>query len=276
MSIDQREFIRSYIDTIASQPIALPDDFQTPPEKKPRKAPLVTIDVAELPKSVEAAPSDSKPAQDSITLTVKSLKPALVYHLSNVSLSDPISSLKSQLAAQPDAPPPSHQRLLLKGKALADSKLLKEYDIVDGASLVLMIKAGWIPGGDSSAQSSAASGEIKSEEPPVDPTAKSAIPTLTISTDTSSTAIPLPTTTQPSASAHDLHPAEASFHARLADPAFWQALHTFGLGQFEKEQDAEGFWEGCLLGLKSRMTESEVARARDTTGITGMGGGIGL
>ena len=36
--------------------------------------------------------------------------------------------MKTQFAAEPSAPPADAQRLLFKGKALADGKLLKEYN----------------------------------------------------------------------------------------------------------------------------------------------------
>lgn len=60
---------------------------------------------------------------------------------------DAISAIKAQLAAQPSAPPADAQRLLLKGKALADAKLLKEYTIKDGDTVNLMLKPGhdWDP-----------------------------------------------------------------------------------------------------------------------------------
>jgi len=64
-----------------------------------------------------------------------------------VHLTDTISVIKAQLAAQPSAPPADVQRLLLKGKALADGKLLKEYNIKDGDTVNLMVKPGhhWDP-----------------------------------------------------------------------------------------------------------------------------------
>jgi hypothetical protein len=60
-----------------------------------------------------------------------------------------IADIKSQLACQPDSPPADAQRLLLKGKALADSKLLKDYNIKDGDVINLVVKPGfeWDPTG---------------------------------------------------------------------------------------------------------------------------------
>jgi UV excision repair protein RAD23 len=60
-----------------------------------------------------------------------------------VQSSDTIADIKSYLASQSGAPPVDVQRLLLKGKALADAKLLKEYNIKDGDTVNLMVKPGY-------------------------------------------------------------------------------------------------------------------------------------
>lgn len=79
----------------------------------------------------------------SISLVFKSLKPPATFSIS-VRLTDTISAIKTQLAAEPSAPPADTQRLLFKGKALADGKLFKEYNnIKDGDTINLMVKPGY-------------------------------------------------------------------------------------------------------------------------------------
>ena len=73
---------------------------------------------------------------------IKSLKPLKTYTLA-VQSSDTIADIKSYLASQSGAPPVDVQRLLVKGKALADAKLLKEYNIRDGDTVNLMVKPGY-------------------------------------------------------------------------------------------------------------------------------------
>ena len=73
---------------------------------------------------------------------IKSLKPPKTYTLA-VQSSDTIADIKSYLASQSGAPPVDVQRLLLKGKALVDTKLLKEYNIKDGDTVNLMVKPGY-------------------------------------------------------------------------------------------------------------------------------------
>lgn len=80
-------------------------------------------------------------------MTFKSLKPPASYTLT-VSPTDTIASIKSQLSkTHATAPPADAQRLLVKGKALADSKLLKEYNVQSGDTVNLMVKPGvnWDP-----------------------------------------------------------------------------------------------------------------------------------
>lgn len=73
----------------------------------------------------------------------KSLKPPATFTIS-VLPTDTISAIKAQLSSEPCSPPPDAQRLLFKGKALADGKLLKEYNnIKDGDTVNLMIKPGY-------------------------------------------------------------------------------------------------------------------------------------
>jgi hypothetical protein len=184
-----------------------------------------------------------------ISITIKCLKPPLTYTLSSISISDPISTLKATLSSSnPSAPPPDVQRLLFKGKALVDNKLLKEYEgITDGAVVNMMVKAGWTPGSSSSTPSlsstsavaneetprapgqshtrTASSSSIPSETPPADPTSPSAIPSLTLSMPSSSQQTPMPinstqvSTVNTTTSKH--------YHDVVADPRMWTELYAF-------------------------------------------------
>lgn len=85
-------------------------------------------------------------APTTLRITFKSLKPPFSVTIP-VSPTDSISSIKGQISTQPNAPPADAQRLLLKGKALADAKLLQEYNVQDGGTINLMVKPGvdWDP-----------------------------------------------------------------------------------------------------------------------------------
>jgi ubiquitin-like protein 4 len=77
-------------------------------------------------------------------LTIKkSSKPPASFTII-VSPTEPIATVKKAIAAIPGGPPTDVQRLLFKGKALADGKLLKEYAISDGETVNIMTKPGFV------------------------------------------------------------------------------------------------------------------------------------
>lgn len=228
------------------------------------------------------------------TLTVKCLKPSLVLPLSNLSPLDPISLLKAQLhQLRPDVlPGPGWQRLLVKGKALADGCLLRDYGLEDGTVVTLMLKAGYVlqppaaataPKEEEEPAATTTTTTTTSEEaapavapstPPPSPPAV-VVPTLTLSSDPSS---PSHVTSLPSSafvsSTNLPPPTDASYHAVIASPSFWSDLSTFAQAQFGELEPAERFWEVCLLGHKRFLKEGEVAKIRDATGLTAMGDGL--
>lgn len=84
----------------------------------------------------------------SITIHIKSTKPPHIFTIGSFSTTSSIAELKAHLfSSQTNAPPPEAQRLLLKGKALIDTKLLMDYSIKNGDTINLVIKPGftWDP-----------------------------------------------------------------------------------------------------------------------------------
>ncbi len=185
-----------------------------------------------------------------INITFKSSKPAQAYTLS-IQPTDTISAIKSQLASVPGAPPADVQRLLLKGKVLADNKLLQEYGIKDGDTVNLMVKQGfhWNPAAvpiartaspapvsNDSLQTKADENVTLTPELPKSKRGHSRVPSVVLSPSPSLTAttnekivdIPLlldasniPTSL--SAAGHSNTP----YHSKLSQPAFWGRLHEF-------------------------------------------------
>lgn len=223
-----------------------------------------------------------------VNITVKSLKPSLSLPIS-VNVTDSVSQLKaaiSQLSSS--APNPDSQRLLLKGKALTDSKLLKEYDITDGSIVHLYLKpaAGAASGSASTSTSAAESatttapatsistapvGEASRSSPsPPSP----APPALTITTDVDDdgpgTSMPLtnfdlaapPTGPQPEVTS-------ATFHNTIADPTFWQKIHALCVSEFEHGDEADLTWEHFLRAMKGKLSAGEAAKIRDVVGVRG-------
>jgi len=258
------------------------DDYQQPPENSLKKVPVLQIALPAPPRRASSASTST-----SLKLTFKSLKPAATYSLA-VHPTDTIAAVKEALAALPNGPAVPAQRLLFKGKALADGKLVKEYPISDGDTVNLSLKA--VP--VSTPPTTADKDIIMTDAPPpkltLDPPAPTPgqprrhtrIPSVVLSPSPSSESPPGGvlgeskdiTLTLDTDEAMSMPTAELStYHAALAEPEFWEKLLAF-LGTSFSPTDAERAWEDFLRAAKNTLTASEVARIRDRVGVSGMAG----
>jgi ubiquitin-like protein 4 len=178
--------------------------------------------------------SDASIIAGSLTVTFKSAKPPLTYSLT-ISPSDTISHIKSLLhTTHASAPSSDAQRLLLKGKALVDTKLVKEYNVKDGDTINLMIKPGftWDPSNPTPPPPSAVlTPSSPSLEPTIPPKKHGRTPSIVLS---------------PSPSMENLHevPADITlslegdegrivvdtttpYRETLARPEFWERMLAF-------------------------------------------------
>ncbi|GAA5989457.1 hypothetical protein JCM10908_000482 [Rhodotorula pacifica] len=117
-------------DLLASQKIKLSNSYIPPVEERHKRATLVNVPVC-APPSTAADDDTAGPSSETLyTLTLKSLKPPLALPLS-ASPTSTIGDLKAQLAREHagKAPSPEKQRWILKGKAMGDNKLLKEFAV---------------------------------------------------------------------------------------------------------------------------------------------------
>lgn len=183
-------------------------------------------------------------SEDTISVIFKSTKPARTFTFP-VALADPISSIKSQLALQPGAPPADAQRLLLRGKALSDVKLLQEYAIKDGDTITLMLRPGfewdWGAAASSSGVSGVTSpgsskGNAKSSLEPGEARPKHGrIPSVVLSPSPSTTSLPLAETPAPIPLTLDTknlspvtdQPKVDAYNKKVASPEFWDRLYGF-------------------------------------------------
>lgn len=193
----------------------------------------------------------------------------------------------------PSAPPLDAMRLLLKGKALADQKLLKEYSVKDGDTVNLMVKAGveWDP---TKPAPKPAAPAIVSPKPlaaasgMLETTGSGAkagggkkhqrIPSVVLS--------PSPSNDSPEAEAQPrpdimleldnldtTGPKEVtSYHKVISNPGFWDRLHSFLRTEFESDGDTVTAFEDFLRASKGNLTASEIAKIRDQVGVVGMAG----
>ena len=170
---------------------------------------------------------------------------------------DTIATIKTALASLPGGPPADTQRLLLKGKALADTKLLKEYDVKEGDTVNLMVRAGtlWDPSQlappttltASPAGSGTATPAITTTTTDPEPitllpeqtkntrSGHTRIPSVVLSPSPSLTPIgdeklvdiPLVLDTSNLALASLPPPLDTPYHTKIAQADFWQRLHAF-------------------------------------------------
>ncbi|KAF8521015.1 ubiquitin family-domain-containing protein [Gautieria morchelliformis] len=266
-------FIKGQLNTLAALPITYPDDYQPSLDQYSKK---ISVFQADLPPPPERKAETSSLQADTVTITFKSAKPPLSFPLT-VSTTDTISTIKKQLASQPRAPPADIQRLLLKGKALADAKLLKEYGITDGATVNLMTRPGSHWDGTEAAPSLAAG--IPVAQPSTPPEDGVVIPSLVISPLPSATGSPLSRpapipleldTTFPQV--QEAAPEASTFHTTISSPGFWDRLYLFLRTEFAGKDDAGAAFEQFLIASKGSLTVGEIAKIRDQVGVVGMAG----
>ncbi|KAI9567428.1 hypothetical protein HD554DRAFT_2173198 [Boletus coccyginus] len=280
---DQNElaFVKNFVKTIAAQPCRVRRRLPAPRPSRPQARPNL-IPVPPLPERKQASPTPVV----IINITFKSLKPPCAFSLP-VHYTDTISDIKSHLAAQPRAPPADAQRLLLKGKALVDTKLLKEYDVKDADTINLMVKPGfhWDPTKtsfptsgpemaplDIESATKLSAGHRHTRTPSIvlspSPSLASLEPEgslkpqdITLTLDTSS----IPTASLSSAT-------RSAYQTIISEPPFWSRLLSFLRAEFSNDSDALITFEDFLRASKGGMSASEIAKIRDYVGVVGMAG----
>lgn len=205
-----------------------------------------------------------------MTLTIKSLKPALSFTLAARPTAS-VADLKAQLsAAEKDAPAPEQQRWILKGKAMGDGKLLREFDVQDGAVVNLMVTKA--PAAPASSPAAAAS-------------SPGAVPSLTLSEPSSSAATnprqvslakdldALPLSTSSSSPAHPEHAGYSpAFLSSVSSPNLWQSVRDTVQGHVEGDKEAQRVWEAMFDGAQEWIRPSDKALIRERVGYSAMGG----
>jgi len=283
---EEHAFVKSLVNILSTQPITYADDYQQPPENSLKRVPVLPIEVPAPPERRQAEQTGSSSA--TISILFKSSKPPASYTLS-VQPTDTISSIKAQLAAESTAPPAEAQRLLLKGKALADNKLLKEYSIKGGDTVNLMVKPGfdWDPRKSTAISPSPIPIPMDNETPPtLSPIPRPAthgrhhqrIPSVVLSPSPSNELFATPEkdivlNLDPGSVPTSL-PMEtlSTYHATIVKPEFWERLHSLLKSEFSTDADALVAFEDFLRASKGSLTASEIARIRDQVGVVGMAG----
>jgi len=301
---EELAFLKTQALALRNVPLTFGNDYQPALEDLPKRIAIFPIPVPPPPTKAQPSPSSSS---DTIPIVVKSTKPPLTFQLT-VSPTDTIAQIKAQLEKQyPRAPTADLQRLLLKGKVLADSKLLKEYPISDSTTITLMTKPGSAWTGEERKESEpvAASpvGEVVATEPEKfaapKPTASSSASLSTArlghgrSLSGAADSMPLPTLTlSPNPSPDNqnvdlalaveldlqndqvrgMTPKLEAYQQVMVDPEFWGRMLEFLKREFKTPDDAVRAWEDFFVASKGNLTAHQIAKIRDVTGIVSMAG----
>ncbi|BGP24632.1 ubiquitin family protein [Rhodotorula toruloides] len=257
--------LRATVDLLASQKLRYPNNYVPPVEERHRRATLVNVPVCEPPTTIRSDDDDATPAAEPLNLTIKSLKPPLTFTLAARPTAT-ICDLKAELSAkESDAPAPQAQRWILKGKAMGDTKLLKEFAVQDGTVVNLMVTKATAPTPATSSSS--------------DPTD---VPALTLSEPSSSINPPqvslsrdldhLPLTTSTSADDPQLAGESDAFLSTISSPSLWRDVRNVCEARFDKKDEAQRVWEGMFAGARDWISPNDKALIREHVGYSAMGG----
>ncbi|KAG8982699.1 hypothetical protein FRB93_007920 [Tulasnella sp. JGI-2019a] len=151
---EELAFLKTQALALQNIPVTFDNDYQPALADVPKK--VFPFQITILPPPTKPQPTNilsSDPSSSSggaaglsrggVSLIIKSTKPSITFTL-QAHPTDTIAQIKAKLTQEhPRAPEADDQRLLLKGKVLADAKLLKEYPIsTDATNITLMTKPG--------------------------------------------------------------------------------------------------------------------------------------
>ncbi|GAA5885047.1 hypothetical protein JCM16303_006378 [Sporobolomyces ruberrimus] len=266
---------------LATQKIRYSSTYVPPLQDRHRKATLVNVPVCEPPTTSSEDQDESSTDVAKVQLTIKSSKPPLQFELS-ASPTSTISSLKQQLYDlhnSKGAPQVESQRWILKGKSMGDSKLLKEFNVQDGAVINLMVTK-------PSASAATPTPKTTTADDPEEATATSTgVPSLTLSEPSASTSSSTTGTSKPVISLDNYPPPSTTFPSvhctaayseRIQSPELWEKIRGVLEGEFEgvenKEKEAQQAWEAMLGGCREWIDPGKKALIRERVGYSAMGG----
>ncbi|KAI8885787.1 hypothetical protein K501DRAFT_245224 [Backusella circina FSU 941] len=136
------DFINLYLESLSNKSVRYGDDYMQRALPKPLKIKRVPVinNTIEEPKPATNTTREVPENTNKFEVTVKVLKPAKQFTIGNLTSADTISQLKQRIYQQQTIPV-QRQRLLIKGKVLADQKTLDEVSVKEGTTLHLMMTA---------------------------------------------------------------------------------------------------------------------------------------
>ncbi|KAI7875091.1 ubiquitin-related domain-containing protein [Mucor mucedo] len=134
------DFIKFYLETLSDKSVRYGDDYlarKLPSPLRIKRVPVSPVIV----KEPIASETKSESQTPKLQVTVKVLKPSSTFTIGSLSPKDTVHQLKQRIYQQQSSLPVNRQRLLIKGKVLADQKSLEELSINEGTVIHLMVTA---------------------------------------------------------------------------------------------------------------------------------------
>ena len=263
------------------------------------------------PPSTAADDDTAGPSTETVyNLTIKSLKPPLALALA-ASPTATIGDLKARLAEQypGQAPAAETQRWILKGKAMGDNKLLKEFAVAPKDTVINLMITKAAPPSAPSLRSPAPAAAADPEDvaaprappSPKSPKSPTNIPELTLSepdpvtgharrSSVSLTNFDLPLSSSPTQAEHPSGES-SSLLAGVAATDFWLDVRRVCEEKFGPSEggsssssaasssdnnrnraDAQKVWEAMFAGARDWISPSQKALIREQVGYSAMGG----
>ncbi|CAG8588691.1 3324_t:CDS:2 [Ambispora leptoticha] len=209
--VEQTAFATEILGELSSRAVKYPQDFAPPAQTRPKPVIKSLLKNSKNKAQTGGATIPTTSSSNSINaqgklinVNVKSLRGGGIYTI-QLANTDSIVTLKEKIRPLAQLSP-ANQRLILRGKALVDTKTLADYNITNDTTIHLVQKAGSIGGGSISSPV-----EIKST-------------TITSSSSTTST------------SNNRLTDSGTS---TTRDPKFWWDLRGFLQQHFKETDDAD-------------------------------------
>ncbi|KAL9557826.1 hypothetical protein MBANPS3_001217 [Mucor bainieri] len=138
------DFINLYLESLSSKSVRYGEDYMSrtlPSPLRIKRVPVAPVDIEEKAPVAPAPANTSNANSDKIQVTIKVLKPSSQFTIGGLSLNDTVHQLKQRIYQQQSSLAVNRQRLLIKGKVLADQKTLAELSIQPDAVIHLMVTA---------------------------------------------------------------------------------------------------------------------------------------
>ncbi|KAL0075968.1 ubiquitin-related domain-containing protein [Phycomyces blakesleeanus] len=139
--VEESQFIQNYLGALSSRSVRFGEDFNPRAilhlrlKRKPDNSPKIEPE----PKVAKTTADETR--EETIQVTIKIVKPASQFIIARLSPDDTISTLKKRIYQQQSAYPVGRQRLLIRGKVLADNKKLSDYNVANETIIHLMLSA---------------------------------------------------------------------------------------------------------------------------------------